>query len=365
MRRITAAGLTAAGLLLAGCSSALPTATPARSASAARAQVASKAPVGPPDAQASGTVRLGLDEDVADAPALLGWQMGYFGQNLGAVTLEPEPYTSTAQEAAALEDGQLDAAYLDPVSAVQAYQADPGSIKIVAGAVSGGGELVVASKITSTAMLKGQQLVAPTGGAQQAAADNWLQQQGLPALTETSASTAGLLQEFKAGKIAGAWEPPPLDVELADAGGTVMVNEASLWPGGQFPTEVLVVTQQLLTANPAAVTGLLKGQLQANQMLTADPTSAAAAIGQRLTAIGNPLTTDVITRSLAQLTFTDDPLAAPLLTEAQHAATAGLISPVSDVTDIIDLDLLNQLLQATGQPTVSASPTASAQSSSS
>jgi NitT/TauT family transport system substrate-binding protein len=365
MRPITAAALTAAGLLLAGCTSstaASPSAASNAASSAATAhgqlsvrRAATRAQVGPPGAQASGVLRLGLAENAADAPALLGWQAGYFGRSLGPVTLEPTPYTSAAQEAAALEDGQLDAAYLDPVTAIAAWQAAPAeAIKIISGAVTGGAELIVAPQITSAAMLKGLQIAAPTGGAQQAAADNWLHGNGLPALTQTSGSVGtGLLQEFQSGQIAGAWEPPPLDVQLTDAGGHVLVNEATLWPGGNFPTDVLVVTQQYLTAEPQAVTDLLQGQLQAEQTLTADPASAAAAISQRLTAIGNPLPTDVITQSLAQLTFTSDPLPGPLLTEAQHAAAAGLINPVTDLTSIYDLNPLNQLRTTDHQPTIS------------
>ena len=126
MRRIIAVGLAAAvGLLAAGCSSS-PASTPSGSTQSAGAashgQSATGSPVGPPGAQASGVLRLGLSEDLADAPALTGWQMGFFGQNLGKVTFEPESYSSSAAEAVALEDGQLDAAYLDPMAALQVWQ---------------------------------------------------------------------------------------------------------------------------------------------------------------------------------------------------------------------------------------------------
>jgi len=349
MRRIIAAGLAAAGLLLGGCSS--------QAAAPQQGHRQAGSPVGPPGTQASGELRLGLAEGIADAPALLGWQMGFYGQNLGKVTLQPTPFTSTAGEIAALREGQLDAAYLDPVAALQAWQAAPGLIRIVAGATSGGAELVVAPRIATPAQLKGRQLAAPAGGTQQAAADAWLRQHGLPALTAAEATTSastGLLQEFRTGKIAGAWEPPPLDVQMTAAGGRVLVNEATLWPGGQFPTSVLVVTQRYLTADSLAVTALLKGQAQTDRFLTTSQVSARAAIAQRLTAIGSPLTAAVIARSFAQLTFTSNPLPATLLTEAQHAAAAGLIKPVKNLTSIYDLGPLNQVLKAAGQPPVGA-----------
>jgi NitT/TauT family transport system substrate-binding protein len=349
MRQIIAAGLAAAGLLVAGCTS------PGAGSAAAgvpASHSAAHSPVGPPGTGASGVLRLGLTRDVADAPALVGWQAGLFGQNLGKVTLEPTPFPSSAAEVTALEQGQLDAAYVDPVAALQAWQFAPGGpVRIVAGAASGGAELVVARGITSSAQLKGRPLAAPAGGAQQAAADYWLRQHGLPVLnsTEASASTsAGLLRQFRSGKIAGGWEPPPLDVQLADAGGQVLVNEASLWPRGQFPTAVLVVTQRFLSGNPAAVTGLLQGQVQASEFLAANRVSAQAAVGQRLTALGDGLPPGVIARSFAQLTFTNDPLARSMLAEARHAAADGLIKPVRSLDGLYDLGPLNNVLKSAG-----------------
>jgi NitT/TauT family transport system substrate-binding protein len=132
------------------------------------------------------------------------------------------------------------------------------------------------------------------------------------------------------------------------------VDEASLWPGGQFPTAVLVVTQRFLASNPRAITGLLEGQVQAVKLLTANRVSAQAALQQRLTAMGGTLAPLVLAQSLTQLTFTDNPLPAALLTEAQHAAAAGLLTPVKNLVSIYDLGPLNRVLQATGQQPVRA-----------
>ena len=63
-------------------------------------------------------------------------------------------------------------------------------------------------------------------------------------------------------------------------GGHVLVNEASLWPGGQFVTTNLVVTQRSSRRTPATVSGLLKGQIEANNYINSNP-AAAEAGGQR------------------------------------------------------------------------------------
>jgi NitT/TauT family transport system substrate-binding protein len=59
----------------------------------------------------------------------------------------------------------------------------------------------------------------------------------------------------------------------------------------------------------------------------------------------------VLSSAFANITFTADPLAASLQTEAANAAAAGLLtSPKLD--GIFDLTLLNQVLKSKGQQEV-------------
>lgn len=332
-------------MLLVGCSSPAP---PPGSAGALAAG----------SAGAARELRLGFVPGVTDASALVGMQMGFFGEHLGRVTLEPVPLSSAADEVTALEHGQLDAAYLDPVAAVMAWQSSArGLVRIVAGAASGGAELVVAKGITRAGELAHRPLAAPEGSAQEAAFSYWLRQHSLPGLTAGAASGmtgTEVVQAFRSGHIAGGWEPAPVDAEMAAAGGRVLVNEASLWPGGRFSTVVLVVTQRFASADPAAVSGLLRGQVQSDDFIATDRTSAEAALGQKLTAVtGSGVAPSVLASSFAQVTLTDDPLAGSVLTEARHAAAVGMLKPVKSLGSIYDLAPLNAVLRAAGQRPVS------------
>jgi len=307
-------------------------------------------------ADPAGVLRLGYMLELADAPALAGLQMGFFGTALGRVTLAQVPFTSNAAELAALEHGQLDAAYIDPVAAMAAWQSSRGElIRVIAGAASGGAELVVRNGITSARQLAGEHLVAPAGGAQQVALSYWLGQRGVhpPAAARVTMTSAYLVRALKSGQIAGGWEPAPADAEMAAAGGRVLVNEAGLWPGGRFSTAVLVVARRYLSAHPAAVTLLLKGHIQATNFVRTAPASAEAAVNQNLAATaGTGIPPAVLAQSFAQLTFTDDPLAPSMLTEARRAAAAGLLRPVPSLAGLFDLNPLNALLRAAGEPAV-------------
>ena len=57
--------------------------------------------------------------------------------------------------------------------------------------------------------------------------------------------------------------------------------------------------------------------------------------------------------ALPYLTFTNDPIASSLQTDAQHAVAVGLLTPVKNLSGIYDLGPLNALLTADGQPRVS------------
>jgi sulfonate transport system substrate-binding protein len=351
MRRVLiAAGAAAATILAAGCSS-----------SAASPSGGTGHPGG---SGGTITLRLGFQTNITHAPALIGIAKGIFAKDLGKdVKLQPVPFSTGTEEATALLAGQLDAAYVGPNPTIKAWQTSGGTlIKVISGAASGGAALVVKKGITSPAQLKGQKLATPSlGNTQDVALRYWLRQHHLTTsptgggdvpITPVTPNSAAVL-EFESGQIAGGWEPAPYDIEMIADGGHVLVDEASLWPKGQFVTTNLVVTQKFLAAHPTVVTGLLKGQVQANDYIHANPAGAQAAANTELTSLlGKGLKPSVLAAAFQQITFTDDPIAASLAVDAQHAVAVGLLQPVSKLTALYDLGPLNAVLQAGGESQV-------------
>ncbi len=345
-RAIIAVGVAAATALAAGCSSS----------------------GGTTDSKGAGSpvvLRLGYLTNITHAPALIGLEKGFFAKELGKnVTLKPVPFATGTLEATALLAGQLDAAYVGPNPTIKAWQTSGGKlIKVISGAASGGAGLVVKKSITTPAQLKGQKLATPSlGNTQDVALRYWLKQHSLTStptgggdvpITPITPNSDAVLA-FKSGQIAGGWEPAPYDIEMVQDGGHFLVNEATLWPKGQFVTTNLVVTQKFLAAHPSAVTGLLKGQIEANNYIHSDPAGAMAAANTELTKqLGKGLPSSVLKASFQQVTFTNDPIASSLATDAQHAVSVGLLSPVKNISSLYDLGPLNALLKADGQPQVS------------
>jgi NitT/TauT family transport system substrate-binding protein len=319
------------------------------------------------DPNSSGKVvlRLGFLENITHATALVGVKEGFFTKNLGNnVTLKLTPFSTGTEEGTALLAGQLDAAYVGPNPTISAWQKSGGSaIRVISGAASGGAALVVKKGITSPQQLKGQKLATPSlGNTQDVALRYWLKQHGLTTtstgggdvpITPVTPNSAAVL-EFQSGQIAGGWEPAPYDAEMVSDGGHVLVNEASLWPNGQFLTTNLVVTQSFLAAHPTVVNDLLKGQIEATNFLNSNKAQAESAANAELASLsGKPLTESTLAASFGQVTFTNDPIASSLLTDAQHAVAVGLLQPVQNLSSVYDLGLLNKLLAADGQRPVS------------
>ena len=345
MRRVTVAAITGAALMLAaGCSSS----SAGTTSSGGGSGNADPAPV---------TVRLGFLENITHASALVGLKEGFFTKALGSAgTLKPTAFSTGTQETTAILAGQLDAAYVGPNPAINAWQKSGGTaIKIVSGAATGGASVVVAKGITSPAQLKGKTLATPSlGNTQDVALRYWLKQNGLTttstgggdAFVKPTTPNSAAVLEFKSGQIAGGSEPAPYDIEMVSDGGTVLVSEPGV-------TTLLVVTQSFLSAHPAIVADLIKAQVQANDFIKSNPTAAEADTNAELAVYtGKPLKSSLVAASFKEITFTNDPDESSLTTDASQAVSLGLLKPVN-LSGIFDLGPLNQALAAAGEPQVS------------
>ncbi len=344
MRHVTAAAMIGAALLLAGCSSS--------SSSSASSSSDSGSGGGAPV-----TVSLGFLTNITHVSALVGLKEGFFTKDLGSAgTLKPTAFSAGTEETTALLAGQLDAAYVGPNPAINAWQKSSGSaIKIVSGAATGGASIVVAKGITSASGLKGKTLATPSlGNTQDVALRYWLKQNGVTTTTTgggdafikpTTPNSAAVL-EFKSAQITGASEPAPYDVEMVKDGGTVLYSEPGV-------STLLVVAQSFLSAHPAVVADLIKAQVQANDFIKSSPAAAQAAANAELASYtGKALSASIVAAAFKEITFTDDPDASSLTSDASQAVSLGLLKPVN-LSGIFDLGPLNQALSAAGESQVS------------
>jgi NitT/TauT family transport system substrate-binding protein len=336
MRRVTALLLGAAALTLSACGSE--SAADPGSSSAARKTT---------------TVRLGYFPNVTHATAIVGVEKGIFARTLGDDTLKTRTFNAGPAAIEALLSGAIDAAYIGPNPAINAFAKSHGeAIRIISGATSGGAALVVEPTITSASQLKGKKIASPQlGNTQDVALRSWLAEQGLKTdpqgggdVTIVPQENAQTLETFRSGAIDGAWVPEPWVSRLVlEGGGRILVDEKTLWPGGRFVTTHLVVAATFLKQHPDAVKRLLEGQVEANAFVNDHPEEAQRLVNagiERLT--GKKLTDATIHAAWKNLTFTNDPVESSLRASAAHAEAVGLLDRV-DLTGIYDLRPLHEV----------------------
>jgi NitT/TauT family transport system substrate-binding protein len=286
---------------------------------------------------------------------LVALKEGFFTKDLGSAgTLKATAFSSGTEETTAILAGQLDVAYVGPNPAITAWQ-KAGNIAIISGAATGGASIVVKKGITSAAQLKGKSLATPSlGNTQDVALRYWLKQNGVTTtitgggdafIKPTKPNSAAVLQ-FKSGQIAGGSEPAPYDIQMVADGGTVLLSEPGV-------TTLIMVTKSFLSAHPAVVSDLLKAQVQANDFIKSNPTQAQSDANAELASYtGKPLKASLIAASFKEITFTNDPDASSLKTDASQAVSLGLLKAVN-LDGIFDLDPLNKVLAAAGESQVS------------
>lgn len=309
------------------------------------------------------TLRLGVFPNVTHAPGLVGIQNGIFKKHLAAnVTLEVKYFNAGPEAIEALFGDALDVTSIGPNPAINAFAQSKGeAVRIIAGSTSGGAALVVRPDIATVADLKGKKVATPQlGNTQDVAARAYLKTKGLTTNTSGGGdvsivpqANADTLTAFRANQVAGAWLPEPWVTRLVqEGGGKVLVDERTLWPGGDFVTTHVIARTKFLEDHPDVIEQFLAGHLEALASMAADGAGARKAVNAQIAAATQkPLPDAVIDASWKNLKFTADPIASSLEKSKDDAVAVGLLKAV-DLDGICDLSILNKLLVAAGEKKV-------------
>jgi NitT/TauT family transport system substrate-binding protein len=309
-------------------------------------------------------LRLGYFPNITHAPGLVGVEKGIFADKLGSnVTLTPQTFNAGPAAVEAIFSGAIDATYIGPNPAINAFAKSHGeAIRIISGATSGGAYLVVNPSITSPAGLKGKKIATPQlGNTQDVALRSWLKANKLSADAQGGGDVqivpqdnGQALEAFKTGTIAGAWVPEPWATRMIQEGkGKVLVDEKTIWPGGEYVTTHLIVRTAFLKAHPDVVRHLLEGHVAAVDFVNANPAESKTLVNQALQKLtGKTIAQGVMDAAWPNMTFTNDPIASSLRKGADDAKAVGLLDAGTKLDGIYDLKLLNEVLKAAGKPEV-------------
>ncbi|GAA2445669.1 aliphatic sulfonate ABC transporter substrate-binding protein [Streptomyces lavendulocolor] len=311
----------------------------------------------------AGQVRLGYFPNLTHATALVGDQEGIIQKELGGTELKVSTFNAGPSEIEALNAESIDIGFIGPSPAINGYVKSQGkNLRIIGGSASGGVKLVVnPDKIKTLDDLKGKRIATPQhGNTQDVAFLNWIKERGWKVDAQSGKGDVSVVRTenkvapdaYKSGSIDGAWVPEPTASKLVSEGAKVLLDESSLWPDKKFVITNIIVSQKFLKAHPDVVEAVLRGSVKTNAWINANPEKAKASANARLKALtGKPLGDKVIDPAWPSIQFIDDPLAATLQAQADHAVAAGLLEK-PDLKGIYDLGPLNKVLKAEGRPEV-------------
>ncbi|MDH6588048.1 NitT/TauT family transport system substrate-binding protein [Streptomyces sp. SAI-133] len=311
------------------------------------------------------SVKIGYFGNLTHGTALVGVDKGFFQKELGATKASYATFNAGPSEIEALNSKSIDIGWIGPSPAINGYVKSGGkSLKIIGGSASGGVKLVVnPDKIKSLKDVKGKKIATPQlGNTQDVAFLNWISEQGWKVDAQSGKGDVTVVRTdnkitpdaYKSGSIDGAWVPEPTASKLVAEGAKVLLDESSLWPDKKFVITNIIVRQDFLKEHPKAVEAVLRASVEANKWINANPDEAKAAANKQLEAdSGKALKPAVLDPAWKSIQFTNDPLAATLDTEAEHAVKAGLLEK-PDLNGIYDLTILNKVLKAEGESTVDA-----------
>ncbi|CAL9402065.1 aliphatic sulfonate ABC transporter substrate-binding protein [Streptomyces sp. enrichment culture] len=309
------------------------------------------------------SVRIGYFGNLTHGTALVGNKKGLFQKELGATKATYATFNAGPSEIEALNSGSIDIGFIGPSPAINGYTKSGGKhLRIIGGSASGGVKLVVnPDKVKSLEDVRGKRIATPQlGNTQDVAFLNWAAEQGWKVDAQSGKGDVTVVRSdnkvtpdaFRAGSLDGAWVPEPTASKLVAEGGKVLLDEASLWPDEKFVITNIIVRQEFLKEHPKAVEAVLKASVETNKWINANPDEAKAVANEQLEAdSGKALPAEVLDPAWKSITFTDDPLAATLDAQAEHAVKAGLLEK-PDLNGIYDLTLLNKVLKAAGAPAV-------------
>lgn len=309
------------------------------------------------------SVRIGYFPNLTHATALVGDQEGLFQKELGGTQLKTSQFNAGPSEIEALNAGSIDIGFIGPSPSINGFTKSKGkSLRIIGGSASGGVKLVVnPEKIKTLDDLKGKKIATPQlGNTQDVAFLNWISEKGWKVDAQSGKGDVSVVRTdnkvtpdaYKSGSIDGAWVPEPTASKLVAEGGKELLDERSLWPDKKFVITNIIVSQKFLKDHPDVVEAVLRGSVRTNVWINANPDKAKASANAALKKLsGKALPADVLDPAWKSIEITDDPLAATLDAEADHAVKAGLLEK-PDLAGIYDLGPLNKVLKAEGKPEV-------------
>src|SRR5574341_660857 len=284
------------------------------------------------------TIRVAFFPNIGHSIAIVGMEKGTFSEKLGNQTgIETRLFDSGPQVIEAIFANEIDLAYIGPGPAINGFlKSDGKSLKILAGAASGGISLVVHphSGIKSPEDFGGKRIAAPQiGNTQDVSLRSFLYQNNLkPAEKGGTVYVINVVNPdiftlFSKGDLDAAWVPEPWATRLVQQlGGVRLFQEKELWPDQKFSSVVLIVRSEFLEKHPDLVQKWLEAHVQTSDWINEHRDETEIIYNNFLKkSTGKTLPPELLHEAFSNLQITDDPIESSVYTFAERANALGYL----------------------------------------
>jgi NitT/TauT family transport system substrate-binding protein len=288
--------------------------------------------------QEENMVRVAFFPNIGHSIAIVGMEEGIFSEKLGnQTTIKTRLFDSGPQVIEALYANEIDLAYLGPGPAINGFlKSDGKSLKILAGAASGGVSFVVHpdSDIKSPTDFSGKRIAAPQiGNTQDVSLRNLLHQNNLKPVEKggtvyvINVKNPDIFTLFSKGDLDAAWIPEPWATRLVQQlDGIRLFQEKDLWPNQKFSSAVLIVRSEFLEKNPDVTQRWVDAHVETANWINEHRNETEIIFNDFLKKeTGKTLDPKILHEAFSNLQITSDPIKSSVYTFAERANALGYL----------------------------------------
>lgn len=306
-------------------------------------------------------VRVGFFPNISHAQALVGKENGLFQKNLGDKNpVQWIKFNAGPAEIEAMFAGEVDMGYIGPGPAINGYVKSDGDIQVLSGA-TGAGAILVSRKglaVSTVRDLSGRKVAVPQFGNTQDLALRYLLKQN--GLKETSKGGTVEIKQvenpdvktlMEKGEIDAAIVPEPWGSRLvSEIQASIILDYNQLMRDGKYATGVVIARKSFMKEHPDLVESFIKAHVDITEFILKNPDEAKKMTNKQIEELTRkPLTDEVLNASFKRLTFSVDPEKQSFDDFVKMSVEAGFLKQQPDITDIFNLQYLNNVLKEKGK----------------
>ena len=309
-------------------------------------------------------LKVGYFPNLTHAQALVGFSDGTFQKALGEeIKIKEYTFNAGPSEIEALLAGEIDIGYIGPVPAINGFVKSRGELSIIAGASDAGAVLVArpGAGIKSVKDLDGKRVAIPQlGNTQDISLRYLLDRENLQDSSKGGTvniipvANPDILTLIVKGELDAALVPEPWgSIIVKQAGAEIVLDAGEVWRDGKYTTALIIASSKALREQPGLVKKWLEAHVELTERINHDKEGGKDAINSQIEKLTRErILEDVLDSAFERLVITYDPETDSIKEFGKLSFDYGYLKEQPDLSNLVNTDLLNEVLQAKGLPPV-------------